>query len=232
VFLVRAAVAVALIVLLAFTPLLAADPAGIGTERPAYAAPSSQNKNDNDDNGNRNNNDNGSGEDNDNDDEGDDEGDDERPAPSAPVSAPARSGPAQAACSTPGQETSFTSQDGRVTVRVFANAPRALRLTVVMPLDAGVTPAPPGPVVGGLLFQVIAEECGGGPIPVLPTEANLGARYSDADAAGLNEQAFTIARLDTNTNQWRPVEKQAADPANNFASATIADLGYYVVYQR
>jgi hypothetical protein len=105
-------------------------------------------------------------------------------------------------------------------------------MSIRLPLEPGVAPPPPGPIVGGLLFQLIAEECGGGPIPVLPAEVNLGARYSDADASGLNEQNFTIARLDTNTNQWRTVEKQVADPNGNYDSATITDMGYYVVYQR
>ena len=119
-----------------------------------------------------------------------------------------------------------------MTLRVFASLPRPLRLRIRLALEPGVTPSPPVSIVGGLLFQIIVEECGGGPIPVLPAEANLGAGYSDVDAAGQNEQSFTIARLDTNTNQWRTVEQQVADPANNVDSATITDMGYYVVYQR
>jgi hypothetical protein len=243
VLLVRVAFAAILIVVLAMTPLF-----GLGVVEPAfgsaaYAAPATSpsqqnnngnansNKNDNranNGNGNGNGNDNGGG-DNDNGNEVDDGDDIRRQAPAAPAPV-AR--PAAAACSIPGQESAVTSDDGRVTVRVFGTMPRPVRLLVRLPLEAGVTPAPPGPVVGGLLFQVIAEECGGGPIPVLAAEVNLSARYSDADAAGLNEQNFTIARLDTNTNQWRPAEKQAADPASNYHSATITEMGYYVVYQR
>ncbi len=237
----RPALAAVLIVVVALTPLISFGALESGSGLAAYAAPtegpSLQNRNNNGNNNkngnnNRNNNDNGDdGDDNDNGNEVDD-GDNERPrSPALDAPAPV-SRPAAAACSVPGQESTVTSADGRVTLRVFATMPRPVRLTVRLPLEPGVTPAPPGPIVGGLLFQLIAEECGGGPIPVLPAEANLGARYSDADAAGLNEQNFTIARLDTNTNQWRPVEKQAADPANNFDSATITEMGYYVVYQR
>ena len=246
VMLVRTALAAVLLVALATTPLFGRDGAELGSGLAAYAAPadspSLQNGNTNA-NGNSNANDNANN--NDNDDEGDndngnevdggddsDNGDDSggdqgaAPAPMQVVS------PSTAACSSPGQESTVTSDDGRVVVRVFGTMPRPIRLAVRLPLDAGVTPPPPGPVVGGLLFQLIAEDCGGGPIPVLPAEVNLGARYSDADAAGLNEQNFTIARLDTNTNQWQTVEKQAGDPPNNFSSATITEMGYYVVYQR
>ena len=238
--LVRAAVAAVLIIVVAMAPLFGFGAAELGSGTAAYAAPaegpSLQNGNNN---GNTNKNGNNNGNANDNDDDHDDndngnevdDGDDRPPstAPAAPASA-AR--PAAPACSTPGQESSVTSDDGRITVRVFGSMTRPVRLAIRLPIEAGVTPAPPGPLVGGLLFQVIAEECGGGPIPVLPAEVNLGVRYSDADAAGLNEQNFTIARLDTNTNQWRTVEKQVAEPAGNYDSATITDMGYYVVYQR
>ena len=238
--LVRAAFAVALVVVLALTPLIGSGVSEPGTWPLAYAAPAespslqnnNNNGNTNQNDNNANNNDNDGGDD-DNDNGNDvDGGDDNRPvdAPAAPAALAAPL--AAPACSTPGQESSVTSDDGRVTVRVFGTMPRPIRLTIRLPLEPGVTPPPPGPIVGGLLFQLIAEECGGGPIPVLPAEVNLGARYSDADAAGLNEQNFTIARLDTNTNQWRPVEKQVADPLGNYDSATITEMGYYVVYQR
>lgn len=232
--LVRAALAAVLIVGLAMTPLFGLGATELGLGAAAYAAPATgpslQNDNGNGNgNGNQNGNTNDNGDDNDNRNDVDDGDDNRGQAPAAPASVVR---PAASACAMPGQESTVTSDDGRVTLRVFGMMPRPVRLQIRLPLEAGVTPAPPGPIVGGLLFQVVAEECDGGPIPVLPAEVNLGARYSDADAAGMNEQNFTIARLDTNTNQWRTAEKQAADPASNYASATITEMGYFVVYQR
>jgi len=61
---------------------------------------------------------------------------------------------------------------------------------------------------------------------------NLGVHYSDGDAAGLNEATFTLARLDTGANRWGPSMKQANDPPANYVSATITEMGYYVLYQR
>jgi hypothetical protein len=86
-------------------------------------------------------------------------------------------------------------------------------------------------VVDALRFQLIAESCNGAPIAVLQSEVNLGVHYSDSDASGLNEANFTLARLDTNTNQWQPSAKQVTDPGSNFTSATITDMGFYVLYQ-
>jgi hypothetical protein len=93
-------------------------------------------------------------------------------------------------------------------------------------------PPAPGQKVDSLLFQVVAESCNGTPIPTLPAEVNLGVHYADGDVAGLNESSFTLAHLDTSANQWHAAQKQANDPPNNFVSATITDMGYYVVYQR
>jgi mannitol-1-phosphate/altronate dehydrogenase len=101
-----------------------------------------------------------------------------------------------------------------------------------MPVDPASVAASPGAVIGGLLFQVVAQTCDGTPIPVLPAEVNLGIHYSDGDASGRNESSFTIARLDTNANRWQNVDKQANDPPANFASATITEMGYFVLYQR
>lgn len=229
----RATLAAAMILMLATSPLIGHDATAAGSGFSVYAAPAAGPSQDNHDNGNDNrnsNNDNGGNDNDDSDDNGADDNDDDDGGPPAQPVQIAR--PAPTPCTSPGQESTVTSDDGRVTVRVFGTMPRPIRMSIRLPLDAGVAPAPPGPVFGGLLFQVIAEECGGGPIPVVPAEVNLGARYADADAAGLYEASVTIARLDTNTNQWRAVEKQAADAAANFASATIADMGYYVVYQR
>ena len=188
------------------------------------------NDNFNDNNGNNNgndNNDNNGNDNNGNDNNGNDNGGSSTPPPPRPIVVQA-----PPACSTPGQEMTFTSDDGRVDVHVFASMSQSVKITIRMPIDATSVPPAPGQVVGGLLFQVIAESCGGTPIPTLPAEVNLGAHYNDADAAGLNESNFTLARLDTTANQWRQVQKQADDPPNNFASATVTDMGYYVLYQR
>lgn len=178
---------------------------------------------------NRNRNDNGN---NNNNDDDDDEDDAPPPPPPPPPSAPAQLAPPAPVCSTPGQEMLFTSSDGRVSVRVFASLGQSVKLSIRMPVDPDSVPPAPGGVVGGLLFQVIAEACDGTPIPVLSSEANLGVRYSDGDASGRNESNFTLARLDTSANQWRDVQKQANDPPANFVSATISEMGFYVLYQR
>jgi hypothetical protein len=143
---------------------------------------------------------------------------------SAPAAAPV--------CSTPGQDMTFTSGDGRVQVKVFPSLSQSVKFSIRLPIDAASVPPAPGQAVGDLLFQLIAEGCDGGPIAVLPAEVNLGVHYADANAAGLNEQNFTLARLDTSANQWRQVAKQATDPSSNFSSATITEMGFYVLYQR
>lgn len=160
---------------------------------------------------------------------GDDDGDDTggTVVPAASQRAVAPSAPA---CSTPGQQSSFASGDGRVTVTVYANMPQSLKFSIRHPVDPASVPPPPGTVVGGHLFQLIAEDCDGSPVAVLPQEINLGVRYSDGDASGLNEASFTLSRLDTSANSWRAVEKQAADPSSNFTSATVTEMGYYVLY--
>lgn len=192
------------------------------------------NKNANDNNENTNNNNsnanNNNGNDNgDNEDSDDNDNDSDvfvAPPPRAPAPAPV------AACSTPGQEMTFQSGDGRVIVKVFPSLTQSVKFSIRLPIDPASVPPAPGPVVGGLLLQLLAESCDGTPIATLPAEVNLGVHYADADAAGLNEANFTLSRLDTTANQWRQVTKQATDPASNFTSATIMDLGYYVLHQR
>jgi hypothetical protein len=186
---------------------------------------------DNDNNGgNGNHNGNGNRNDNDNDNDENDNQDDRMV--SAPPRAQPAAPPSPPACSTPGQEMTFTSSDGRISVRVFGSMSQSVRFSMRQPIDPASVPPAPGPVVGGILFQLVAETCDGTPIAVLPAEVNLGVHYADADAAGLNEASFTLARLDTTANQWRPAAKQATDPPNNFTSATITEMGYYVLYQR
>ena len=66
----------------------------------------------------------------------------------------------------------------------------------------------------------------------LDHEVNLGVTYTDADVGGHNETNFTFSRLDTTANQWLAVTKQATDPPANFASATVTEMGYYVLHLR
>jgi hypothetical protein len=188
------------------------------------------NNNNANDNGDNNNNGNDNGGDNEDNDNGNDvdNGDDVVTAPAPP----SVSEPAPSVCSTPGQEMTFTSGDGRVTVKVFSSLNQAVKFSIRMPIDSTSVPPAPGTVVGGLLFQLIAETCDGSPIATLPAEVNLGVHYSDADAAGLNEANFTLSRLDSSANQWRAAVKQASDPGANLTSATITDLGYYILHQR
>jgi hypothetical protein len=182
------------------------------------------------DNDNRDNNNNNNSDENDNGD--DDDGGSVVPASAPPVRQGFPDQRPTAACSTPGQEMTFQSGDGRILVHVFGTMSQSVKFSIRHPIDPASVPPAPGQVVGGLLFQLIAEACDGTPIATLPAEVNLGIRYTDAEAAGLNEANFTVARLDTTANQWRTAEKQAADPPNNLTSATVSEMGYYVLYQR
>lgn len=148
-----------------------------------------------------------------------------------PPPGPARTAPDAPLCSTPGQEMAFSSADGRFTVRVFSNMNRPIGLAVRL-VDPSTVPAVPGPLVDKLLFEILAEFCdGGGAIAELPFEVNLGIRYSDEEAAGLDEQNFVIAMLDSVNRQWLPTPKQVPDPGSNYLSATIQRLGFYAVHQ-
>lgn len=175
-------------------------------------------------NGNGNSNGNGNGNSNEN---GNDNESDGSLTPVAP--APAPSAPN---CARAGQGGVFSSADGRIAVRVFGSMPQDLAISITM-VTPGTVPATPGQLVDQLVFRLQAQGCGGEPRPAnLPAEVNLGVRYSDADAAGLNEQSFTLALLDPTANTWAPAAKQASDPAANYASATIANTGTYALYQR
>jgi hypothetical protein len=254
---VRAVLIATLIVLLATTPaMLRGSQLSASSGLTAYAATlvagppgersvSASNQNEeNQNNNNSNNNSNDNEDENDNNQNGNDNsgnnsngnsnnnGNDNHDGSGSPPPPPVQSAPSTPSCSTPGQAITFTSSDGRVAVRVFPSMSQSVKITLVSPIDAASVPPPPGQKVDTLLFQVIAEGCNGGPIPALAAEVNLGVHYTDADASGLNEANFTLARLDTTANQWRPAQKQADDPAGNFVSATITEMGYYVVYQR
>ena len=60
---------------------------------------------------------------------------------------------------------------------------------------------------------------------------NLSIRYTDLEAAGLDERLFEIGRLDMSTGTWVPVEKRANDSASNVVAATITETGFYMVWE-
>ena len=188
-----------------------------------------------DDNGNtntnNNNNDNDSGGDNDNDSDDDNDNFDDlddlfptRPSSSEPRRAP------EPQCSTPGQETVFTSRDEKVAVRIFANSPR-VRIEIYQVIDFLAAPLPPGSLVGLLAYEIRASYCDTNPLMDLPAEANLSIRYNDIEATGLDESRFVIGRLDLATGTWSPLEKRANDPASNYTTATISQTGFYMVWE-
>ena len=74
-------------------------------------------------------------------------------AKSAPVRSP------EPTCSTPGQDTVFTSHDGKVTLRIFASSPRPVRVVLYQVINADTAPAPPGAFVRPLVYEVWASYC-------------------------------------------------------------------------
>lgn len=146
------------------------------------------------------------------------------------VAAPAR--PPEPTCTTPGRDAVFTSHDGKVALRVFSSSPLPVRVVIYQVINAEAAPAPPGTYVRPLVYEVAAGYCGDATrLPEFPAEVNLGIRYSDLEAAGLDEGRFVIGRLDLGTATWVPVEKQANDPPANYVSATITRTGYYMVWE-
>ena len=167
---------------------------------------------------------------NDNDSDGNDNfGDLDFPPPSSSSSSPSR--PPEPTCSTPGQDTLFTSRDDKVTLRVFASTPRPVRVEIYQVIDFLSAPLPPGTLVGLLAYEIRASYCDTNPLTQLPAEANLGIRYNDIEATGLDKSRFVIGHLDMASGTWTPVEKRGNDPASNFTSATIIDTGFYMVWE-
>jgi hypothetical protein len=225
---------------------MAAEPSGSSstwlTGNDALAGVLRQADNDNGDADNDGDNDDGDNDDADNNDEDNDNGDDDNddgddnenvddfelpPLPSA--SGPDRK--PEPVCTTPGQDTVFTSQDGKATVRVFSTTPRPVRIEIDRVTDFLSAPLPPGTLVGLLAYEIRGSNCDASPLTQLPAEANLGIRYDDFEAIGLDESRFVIGRLDVASGTWAPVEKRATDPAANLTSATIIQTGRYMVWE-
>ena len=131
----------------------------------AAAAQDGDNDEDNDDDGdndededNDDDADNDNDNDNDNDDSDNDDDDNDNqtdggmvnaaPASAAPAPAPA------ATCSTPGQEMTFVSADGRVTVRVFGTMTQAVTFSIRQPIDPSVCTASARPGGGWAALPV------------------------------------------------------------------------------
>ena len=148
--------------------------------------------------------------------------------PSSTSSEPRRR--AEPVCSTPGQETVFTSHDDRATVRVFGNS-RPVRVEIYQVIDFLSAPLPPGNLVGLLAYEIRASYCDTNPLLEFPSEVNLSIRYNDIEATGLDESRFVIGHLDVGTGTWTPVDKRANDPGNNITTATIIDTGFYMVWE-
>lgn len=130
-----------------------------------------------------------------------------------------------------GQETVIALPENRVALRLFPTLARDLTITVRL-LDARQLPPPPGPPVVPLAFELRAQLPDGAELPRLPAEAHLSAIYTDAEATGLDKGRLALARLDPSTGQWQTAPKPAADPAKNYVSATVVDLGSFIIYQR
>ncbi len=145
------------------------------------------------------------------------------------ISAPAR--PSEPTCTTPGQDTVFTSHDDKMALRVFGSSSRPVQVVLYLVINAHTAPPPPGDLVGQLVYEVWASDCGANRMPELPAEVNLGIRYNSADVGGRDTSRFVIGRLDMNTATWVPVEKQANDPPASYISATITQTGYYMVWE-
>jgi hypothetical protein len=158
---------------------------------------------DNDDGGDNDGNSNGNGNDSDYD---DNENYDDFDLPPLTPSGPTR--PPEPQCAHPGQDTTFTSYDGKVNVKVFASTPEKVRVEILQVIDFLNAPLPPG------------------------AEVNLAIHYNDIEATGLDESRFVIGKLDMATAVWNPMEKRANDPSSNVVTATIIETGFYMVWEQ
>jgi hypothetical protein len=106
--------------------------------------------------------------------------------------------------------------------------PAGIVLTIRL-IDPVTVPAAPGTRVGDLVFVFEARDSSGAALTTLPAEVNLGVVYTDRDTGGLDDQTVTFSWLDPVSNQWITAPKIIADPASNVLTASVMDLGTYVV---
>lgn len=148
------------------------------------------------------------------------------PPPPPQQQAPPPPPPAQnqaSACLSSGGSVSLDLSDGVVTAKVFQD-----NLNVNLErVDPGSVQAPPGGILGSLVFRVSASPCGGSGLGSLPGEGNLGVGYRRGVAAGKNESQLKLMYWDG--QRWSEAPKQAADSGNNYVSATISALGVYAL---
>ena len=182
---------------------------------------------DNDDGGDNDGNSNGNGNDSDYD---DNDNYDDFDLPPLTPSGPTR--PPEPQCAHPGQDTTFTSYDGKVNVKVFASTPEKVRVEILQVIDFLNAPLPPGSLVGLLAYEVRASHCDTVPLATFPAEVNLAIHYSDIEATGLDESRFVVGKLDMATAVWNPMEKRANDPSSNVVTATIIETGFYMVWEQ
>jgi hypothetical protein len=149
----------------------------------------------------------------------------------APVSAPAMLASATdtQVRARAGRETTVFLTADHVVLRVGTGLPEDLEIGIRIVTASDGSP-PPGLVIGDLLFRVTARDPGGADLAQLPIEANLSARYTDAQLGSRDEGKLVLSWRDPADGQWKPAPKPAADPRNNYISATIQSLGLYAVY--
>ena len=147
------------------------------------------------------------------------------PAPVAPPPAPSAT---EASGTTAGADATIALPNNHVAVQVFPSMPAGIVLTIRL-IDPVTVPAAPGTRVGDLVFVFEARDGTGAPLTTLPAEVNLGVVYTDRDTGGLDDQTVTLSWLDPVSNQWITAPKILSDPASNVLTASVMDLGTYVV---
>jgi hypothetical protein len=164
-------------------------------------------------------------EDNDNDDDFDIDIGPDLPPPSSSIHQP------EPVCSTPGQDTVFTSFDRKLTVRIPGSSPSPVRVELFLVINAYEAPLPPGTFVVPLVYEIKASDCHAGSLAAFPAEVALAIHYTDVEATSLDESRFVIGRLDMASGTWVPLERRANDPVANVVSATVVETGYYMVWE-
>jgi hypothetical protein len=172
--------------------------------------------NDNDDDNNDND------DDNDNDGDNDDDGGGPPPPPPPPAAAaPPRPPTVASGCISGGGSVTLDFDSGSAAI---TNPGGGINVT----LEAVDPNLGPGGPLGTIVFNMIAEACGGGGLGDPPPQVNLGVRYT----VGANKAGLRIARFDGSQYTESGITT-VPDPNQNFVSATIpARTATYAVVQR